>query len=214
VNLYDLRLELDELAGRAAPATPAGLGQVHRLARSERLMQGAAFAAVVVALLSISVAVLIARSSGAPDIVTPANPAPPATTTPPGPDPAAGQRFATAEFVPTADQDGNTVGYVKGPGHPTRGTPQRADGAEEVYRNPDGSGGVVGYITDFGFVDKATFESPEFDIDAERAHRRAEIEANARQVDPDFRLDALERATLCAGFDAIGMECPPIAGAS
>jgi hypothetical protein len=41
--------------------------------------------------------------------------------------------------------------------------------AEEVYKNRDGSGGVVGYAVDFGFVDKATFEAPGFSLDTARA---------------------------------------------
>ena len=37
---------------------------------------------------------------------------------------------------------------------------------QEVYKNSDGSGGVVGYVADFGFIDKATYDAPGFDLNA------------------------------------------------
>lgn len=108
------------------------------------------------------------------------------------PDPAAAQRFSSAEFVPTADEQGNTVGYVKGPANTSPGE-QLPGGVQEVYKNPDGSGGIVGYVADFGFIDKATYDAPGFNLDAMRAEIRAQIEANARKSDPNFDLGAVEQ---------------------
>ena len=82
------------------------------------------------------------------------------------PTPSAEKKFAESKFVPTADCRGRTVGYVRGPANPS---PNTGGSADEVYKNPDGSGGIVGYNVDFGFVDKATFEAPGFNLDAARA---------------------------------------------
>jgi hypothetical protein len=103
------------------------------------------------------------------------------------------ESFVNAQFVPTSDSNGTTVGYVSGPANPDNGAVPGINGVQYVYKNSDGSGGVVGYVTDFGFVDKATFEAPGFNLDEARAAARAQIEANARKVDPNFNLNQLEQ---------------------
>jgi hypothetical protein len=169
----DLDIELKRLAAAMvneapdAPAfdavtTPTTTIQSQRVHRPVR---AAALAGGLVLLLGVAIVVAVLAS---PNDSTHQ----PAGT---GPTPGAEEVFTNSEFVPTLDCRGRTVGYVKGPANPT---PDDGDGVDEVYRNPDGSGGVVGYAVDFGYVDKATYDDPGFNLETARASCMAEAAAS------------------------------------
>jgi hypothetical protein len=96
------------------------------------------------------------------------------------------------------DSDGEVRGYLD-----TAARPEEKGGVP-VFANRDGTGPVVGYMTDFGFVERTEYEAPSFDLDIAREARHAEIESVARQHDPTFDLDRAQHQLTDEWIDEYG----------
>ena len=182
MNVNELSDELVWLAGDTEVATNDGLCDVHQRAQRQRRLRFAAVASAIVGVVGIAVIVTFALGGGsttnAPRI-RPATPEPSTTPTTLGGN-ALGRQIYGSGKVNVAGPNGIAGWvYTSDLNYPTTAEDFKdIDALNQKLRNwaapvHDDNGNVIGYwvTNNVGFVDLATYNSPDYDPDALRAAR-------------------------------------------